>query len=77
MNTLANAFAKAGMCTTQDADVSGLSLSQLTKRRNEVIKASLAVQGSSYNRSTDGKFRSVADEQAELLALNKAIRARR
>lgn len=73
MNTLANAFAAAGLCSTLDAELAPLSLSQLKKRRNEVIKAALSAQGASYNRGTNGQFRSVADEQAELLAINKAI----
>lgn len=77
MNKLANAFARAGLCTTQDADVAGLSLKQLTALRDKAVVASIAAQGATFKHGTNGKFRSISEEQAELLAINKAIRSLR
>ncbi len=77
MNKLANAFAKAGLCTDQDAAVAGLSLKELTALRNETIVASIAAQGKTYKHSPSGSFRPITKEQAELLAINTAIRKAR
>jgi hypothetical protein len=74
MHKLADAFAAAGLCTEKDAELAGLTLSQLKARRDAVIRASLASQGSAYNRAKDGTFRSTTEEQAELTAINSAIR---
>jgi len=77
MLTLADKLAAAGLISQFEADISGLSLGQLKKRRNNILRAAAKEQGSSYRRNSDGKFRATRSEQEQLLALNKAIRALR
>jgi len=74
MQNLRDKLVAAGIVSESDARFAGLSLSQLTALRSKAIVASLKAQGSAYNRSPDGTFRSTAAEQAELAAINAAIR---
>ena len=74
MVNLKDKLIAAGIVSPQEANVSGLSLAELTVKRNAAVRAAISAQGKAYNRTPNGTFRSVAEEQAELAAINTAIR---
>jgi hypothetical protein len=63
MNKLADAFLAAGLCSKLDVELTSLTRGQLKARRTKLLQSIVAGE------------RSAQDEQDELLALNKAIRA--